>query len=258
MPQSAKLRKREIGFAVAMGALAAGAGGLWIAESREDPILAVATAGHQTYAVAPFDRISTVGPQDVIVTQGDTLSVRSDGNPAALARLEVVVDGTELKIQPKDGVGSSWGRLSGAVFHITVPRLSAIAVAGSGSVRLDRAEGERFAGSVVGPGELTIGALKVDQAEFDLAGSGNLIAAGTAGETRVNIAGSGEVEGRSLTSATASISIGGSGDAALKVERSARVAIMGSGDVEIIGGAKCSVSKMGSGDVRCNGEEVER
>ena len=242
-----------------MGALAAGGAALLLAE--DDGVGAapmVATADRLTYDVAPFEEISTVGPQDVRVTRGETQSVHSEGPPEILGQLEVVVENGMLTIQPKEAFrgGFDWGRFRSAAFYVTVPRLESVSLAGSGDVRVDRIDGERFSGSVAGPGELSIAALQVDEADFSIAGSGNLVAAGTARETRISIAGSGEVRAGALTSKTASVTIGGSGDAALTVDDDARVRIMGSGDVDIAGTARCSVSRMGSGNVHC-GENTE-
>lgn len=253
MPSS-KLRLREAVFAVAMGTLAAGGAALILAGDDDDRVPAAAGPGELTYAVAPFGEISTVGPQDVVVTLGDGYSVRSEGSPDALGRLEAVVEGGKLTIRPKNAFGGSfaWGRVSDATFYVTLPKLAAVSLAGSGDVRVDRIDGERFEGSVAGPGELAIAAMQVERADFSIAGPGDLVAAGTARETHVSIAGSGEVRATGLRSRTASVSMAGSGDVALSVEEDARVSIMGSGDVDIAGPARCTVSRMGSGDVRCN------
>ena len=128
-----KLRKREIALAVGVGALAAGGAALILAEGDSHAPMMVAAAP-QTYELESFDEISTVGPQDVVITRGDAYQIRSEGSPEALGLLEVVVDDGELIIRPKEdyGLGFDWDRLSSAKFHVTVPRLEQISVAGSG------------------------------------------------------------------------------------------------------------------------------
>jgi hypothetical protein len=172
MAQRPTFRKREIVFAVAMGALAAGAGAMILDDSGE-PRLAMVTATQPTRITGPFSKISTVGPQDVIITIGDTASVRSEGDPKALSGLKVVVEDGELTIGPKEGFRGGWGRFSSATFYVTVPWLEAISLAGSGSVHAERVSGARFTGLLAGPGELAIDALEVDQADFTVAGSGH-------------------------------------------------------------------------------------
>jgi hypothetical protein len=250
---STKLRAREVIFAVALGALGAGGAALILDDDDERHVPAVAVASGQPSQLGPFEEISTVGPQDVVVITGESYSVRSEGSPDALARLEAVVEDGKLVIRPKGNFASgfNWSRVAGATFYVTTPRLDAVSLAGSGDMRIDRIDGGTFRASIAGPGELDIDAMAVDTADFSIAGSGSVVAAGTAQQTRASIMGSGEVEAKDLRSQTADVSMAGSGDAELTVEGEARVSIMGSGDVEIAGPARCTVSRMGSGEVRC-------
>lgn len=259
MPQGKRLRKREIVFAIAMGALAAGGAAVVLDENSDDggPAPVVAAAENQTYDVAPFEEISTVGPQDVEIAFGETPSVRAEGSPEALGLLEVVVDNGELVIRPKSRFGGDWERLEGATYFVTLPRLERVSMAGSGNIRIDRIESDSFVGDIAGSGRLAIADMKVGRADFSIGGSGSVSAAGTSGDTRVSIGGQGEVEAAGLRNETARISIGGVGEVELTVTEEADVSIAGSGDVEITGPARCSVSKFGVGDVRCNGQEVD-
>ena len=257
-PGRPRLRKREIAIAVAAGVVAAGGAALMLDNGGGGgggpPELAYGGARAMTYQVADFDGISTSGPQDVVVTQGETFAVRSEGSPQALAQLEAVnVDGT-LTIRPKNGFNwGNWRSLSGATFYVTLPRLDSVAVAGSGDIRVDRIEAPSFEGTIAGSGELSIAQMQVDEADFKIAGGGNVQAQGTAREARVAIGGSGDVSAAGLRSETASVSIGGSGDVALTVADEAKISIMGSGNVDIDGPGRCQVTRFGSGEVRCDG-----
>ncbi len=253
-----RLRKREIVFAVAAGVLAAGAAAVML-DNDEDggapPMAALSGPSEKTYQAADFDEISTVGPQDVVITRGDTFSVRAEGSPQALAILDAVVVDGRLTIKPKNANFNffRWPGGASATYYVTLPQLQGIAVAGSGDVSVDRIEGRGFEASIAGPGSLAISAIKVDSANFSIGGQGDISVAGTARDTHVAIAGTGEVQGGGLRSDTASISIGGTGDVALTVDKEAKVSIMGTGDVDISGPGRCSVTQMGSGDVQCAG-----
>jgi hypothetical protein len=254
-----KLRKREVVLAVSAGALAAAGAALILDADDESTSASAVVAGGPIALGAPFEEVSSVGPQTIVITIGDAHSVRSEGPPEALGQLEAVVEDGRLTIQPKSGRfgrGFSRSRLASATFFVTMPRLQAATLAGSGDMRVDRIEGETFSGSIAGSGDMSIGALAVDQADFSIAGSGDLVAAGRARSSRISIAGSGDVRAGALTSASANISVLGSGDVALKVDGPASVSIMGRGDVEIDGNAQCTVSRIGRGEVRCGGEIV--
>lgn len=255
-PRRSPLRFREILLAVGIGAAAAGGAALVLEVNDEssERVAVVAGPDEVSYQLAQFEGISTVGPQDVVVTIGDSFSVRSEGTPAALAQFEPVVEGDTLIIRPRDGFDwDNWRRLAPATFYVTLPRLDSVAVAGSGDIRIDRLEGESFEGTIAGSGELSIAEMTVDEADFKIAGGGNVSASGTARETRVAIGGSGDINAGALRSETASIAIGGSGNVALAVANEAKVSIMGSGDVNIAGTGRCTVTRFGSGEVRCAG-----
>jgi hypothetical protein len=258
-PESARprLRKREIVFAVAAGAVAAGGAALLLSDDvgpGPGAVPGFPAPGAITYEVAEFDAISTSGPQDIVILRGDTPSVRAEGSPDALAQLEAVVEGDTLTIRPKRGFDwGDWRRLSSATFHVTLPRLESLAQAGSGNVRIDRVQGESFESSIAGSGELTIGLLEVDEADFNIGGGGNITASGKARQTRISIGGSGDIGASGLLSETASVSIAGSGDVELTVTDEANVSILGSGNVDIAGPGRCSVTRFGSGDVNCEG-----
>src|SRR3546814_5360151 len=78
-------------------------------------------------------------------------------------------------------------------------------------MRIDAVEGGSFSASIGGSGDMDIASLRVGSADFSIAGSGGIHAAGTATRTSVSIAGSGDVEIADLESQSADVSIVGSG-----------------------------------------------
>ena len=210
--------------------------------------------GSRAFQVGGFDKIALRGPHDVIVTVGGAASVRAEGDTAMLERMEINVEGGELVIGSKRRNGWSWGgrgEKPKVVVHVTVPALAAASIEGSGDIRIDKVEGERFGGAIGGSGDLTIGSVRVRDADFSIAGSGGISARGTAERADISIAGSGDVDAGELLARTAKVSVMGSGDVRANASESAHVSVMGSGDVTMTGTAKCTVSKMGSGDVTC-------
>src|SRR5690606_10118953 len=227
----------------------------------------------RNYDLSGFDEISVVGPHRVTVSVGPRFAVSAEGPAQALADTEVFVEDGGLRIRPVDD--DRWERrcdardrdgdrrrrcindYEPASFHVSLPRISSASLVGNGGMTIDRVEGTDFSAAVAGTGELDVATLRVDDAQFSIAGSGTLVARGSAHRSRVSIAGSGTLNGRDITSDEASISIAGSGDVALTVRDDARVSIVGGGNVEIAGPAHCSVSGFGGGRVRCNGRQVD-
>jgi hypothetical protein len=220
-------------------------------ESREH--IARGPTVKRDYQVSDFERIKLAGSHDVTVAVGPAASVSAEGDAESLDRLEIRVDGGTLRVGSKrDGKWFSWdhdGRR--VVVHVTVPRLSGAEIAGSGDLRMDKIEGDRFDGEIAGSGDMDIALLRVGHANFSIAGSGGITARGSAQKTNVSIAGSGDVDVGGFETRTASISVMGSGDVRANATETADVSVMGSGDVTMSGPARCSIHKMGSGDVHC-------
>jgi hypothetical protein len=209
----------------------------------------------RSYRVGGFDKVVAAGPNHVLVHVGGAASVTARGPAETLDKMEVVIEHGGLQIRPRREFrnGSFWNNLKPATFSVTMPRVTDATLAGSGDLRIDRAEGGQFAATVAGSGTLDVAALRVDRANFSMAGSGNLSARGSAGQTVAAIAGSGNIRARGVASRIATVTIAGSGTAELSARDKASVSIVGSGDAIVTGGAKCEVTRIGSGGVRCNG-----
>jgi hypothetical protein len=208
----------------------------------------------RSYQLSGFDAVGSAGSQDVIVAVGGQHSVRAEGNSEVLDRLEIRVEDGTLKIGHKRG--SDWsgifkGDRGRTRIFVTMPAIRSAAVAGSGDMKVDRVQGEKFAASIAGSGDIEIGQMQVRDAKFEIAGSGNIKAAGTAEKSTTSIAGSGDIDVGGVQVRTASVSVAGSGDVRIHASETADISIVGSGDVEVGGSARCNVNKRGSGEVRC-------
>lgn len=257
MPTQRKLRKREVLFAVLMGAVAAGGAAAILSDGGggpSQPFIVANQASEMTYQVADFERISTTGPQDVDIEFGEEYSVRAEG---AVGQLEVVVEGGQLIIRPRE----VWNipALSSTKLFITVPRLTGLNLNGSSDISIDGLKSERFAGVIEGGfgGNIDIEGLDVDQVEFTINGPGDISAAGIARATRVTINGPGEVQAGELQSQTAAITVRGPGDVELAVEQEADISVEGPGEVDIDGSARCSISTSGPGSVSCGNQDTD-
>lgn len=208
-------------------------------------------AGSRAYAANNFTKVDLRGSDDVIVRIGTTFSVKADGPANVLDELEIRVDGDTLKVGRKDHNGWNWSNDGGVKITVTMPRMTAASVSGSGSMDVDRAEGD-FAGSIAGSGNLKVAQITGGAVDLSMAGSGDMTIAGTATRLKVASAGSGGIDAKGLTASSADVSVVGSGGVSGTVNGEAQVSILGSGDVDLGGGAHCNVSSMGSGDAHCS------
>jgi len=200
-----------------------------------------------------FTSVTLAGPDRVVVTRGAQFSVRAEGDPRALARLEIDVRDGVLRIRRKH----NWrdilpGEDRGATVNVTLPVLHEVALAGSGDISADVLSGDDVEASVSGSGDLTIARVEAAKAGLSATGSGTLTATGgRADRAELSVAGSGDIKAGGLVATAAEISIAGSGDAQAHVSGAARISIVGSGDAVVTGTTQCSVSRIGSGSARC-------
>lgn len=201
-----------------------------------------------------FDRISLAGSPDVVVTVGGQPSIRAEGDQEALDRLEISNVNGELRIGLRNTSGGnwfSWHSHDNVTVHVTLPALAGAAVAGSGDMRIDRVQGERFAGAITGSGDMNVGSLAVGEAALSVTGSGGITAIGTARRATASVTGSGDLNLERLEAGDATLALAGSGDIAIRATQSAAIELRGSGDITVTGPARCTISKSGSGEVRC-------
>ena len=220
-------------------------------DNKGTKIEASGTGASRSFAASGFTGVALKSSDDVDVRTGPNFSVQAEGDPAVLDQLDIRLDGKTLNVGRKTRVGVMWDKSGGAKVHVVMPRLTDATVAGSGTLRVDRAEG-KFGGVVAGSGDLDIAALSASEASLSIAGSGNITLAGRADKLDVSVAGSGDVRGQQFKASSADISIAGSGGVRANVSGPASVSILGSGDVELRGGAQCKVSKIGSGEAKCS------
>lgn len=219
--------------------------------SGKTPTPGSGTGNSRTYAVADVTGVALRGSDDVDVRVGAGFSVRAEGPAKELDRLRIVREGDTLKIGRVDQAGLRWNSGEHITVFVAMPRLVSAETAGSGDLKIDRVDGQRFDGSVAGSGDLDIAALKVREAKLSVAGSGDITAKGIAGSLEASIAGSGNVDARGVKAGSADVSIMGSGDVNADVTGTAKVALTGSGNADLGKAARCETTKTGSGEVHC-------
>jgi Putative auto-transporter adhesin, head GIN domain len=206
---------------------------------------------------------------NLVLTEGDTLSIDVEGSDEAVAAVRFVIDGDVLGVTREDDL---WDENDQATIRITMPAPRDVVITGSGNIQAqglaDNAEvsilgsGNYTGGdtevssldvNVAGSGSAKFGAVTTERLEVNLGGSGGVSATGTADNLDLTIAGSGSADFSGLKADDAEISIAGSGSANLQSDGAVEANIMGSGSVKVDGSAKCTENAMGSGSLRCSG-----
>ncbi|WP_323843920.1 GIN domain-containing protein [Microbulbifer magnicolonia] len=231
------------------------------------------------FNVSGFTRIALKGSSHVQVIQGDSFEVVATGPVEAMPYAKAELQGETLELSVEDDKRSWFGVITVSSdpeveYRVTLPKLEAIKVTGSGEAMADTLESEnlelRVTGSgtirvgkvaaeslvttVTGSGDLVVGtALAVKgQASItgsgdlrldnfageslgaDIKGSGDMVIGGRVAEVNIHVMGSGDFVGRNLRADSASGSVMGSGDIVIRRPARDSFSVMGSGDIALV------------------------
>jgi hypothetical protein len=199
-----------------------------------------------------FDAVSLSGGFNVVIRQGtgNKVEVKADRNllPHIETRVVEGGKGRTLEIGPKKGVNISTS--TNPSFTIEMPALRAVAVAGSGTVKVEEMKTGGVDAAIAGSGDIRFANLDAERLAMKVSGSGDIVAAGRCGNASIAISGSGDVKAADLVAEDVKVTIAGSGDAQVQATKKLNVSIAGSGDVKYAGTPEISSSIAGSGKVR--------
>lgn len=193
------------------------------------------------------DTIRLSGPDRVIISEGDTLTITLEGDAEAGEALRFDRDGDRLSIARDQSVYD--GRSSATVM-VTMPAPEGLEIAGSGTIESSILASDAEL-EIAGSGSITVTNVAATKLEVDIAGSGDVRATGTADELDIDIAGSGNVRFAELVADRVEVDIAGSGEVDIASNGSVSADIAGSGNVRVTGSATCSVQTAGSGSLTC-------
>jgi len=191
--------------------------------------------------------IVLAGPDNVVVTDGDTLKIEVTGDARAADAVRFTIDDEALGIMREKNSGDKLGK---ATVHVTLPRLTKVTLAGSGTIDAQSLVGDAEV-TVAGSGAVKTAKVTAESLDVTIAGSGSYTAAGTAKSLDLDVAGSGNSKMAGLKVGSADVSVAGSGSASFASDGKVDANIVGSGDITVIGNATCTVSSNGSGKLRC-------
>lgn len=214
-----------------------------------------ATAAERRYSVTSFDRIEVDGPFQVTLLTGRPNSATATGSQQALDGVSLEVQSRILRIRPDRS--SSWANRAGeeggpVAIAVTTHELKSAAVAGSGSIAIDKAKAMKFDLSLAGSGRISLGNIDADVLHLGLVGSGKITIGGKAKTLKALLQGGGDLDAEKLKVEDAEINADTAGAVSVAVRRAAKVTSTGAGDTRIIGSPACTVEARGAGQVLCS------
>jgi len=202
--------------------------------------------------VADFTGIASGGNFNVYVSLGNTESLRLEGNQDLFKDIETEVVKGVLKIQYTskkrywDWNSSDKKRVN---IYITAKTLTNVSVGGSGDLKVEGTiKVPDFKASVSGSGNMVVDAESVNL-QASVSGSGNLNLSGTAQNTELVVSGSGNLSASNFKAKTASVTVSGSGNVNVAVEKSLKAVLSGSGNIKYSGDPEVTKTQSGSGRI---------
>ena len=211
------------------------------------PLADLDTSGDAPTGVALF------GPDTIVVTEGEKLTISTEGDEKAVEALRFVLEDGTLAVMRDEDAGKNIGT---ATVRVTLPALEDINMMGSGVVDAASMAGKLDINSA-GSGKITVAKLTAETLDLNVLGSGSITASGTVERLDLNVAGSGSADLAGVKVDKADINVAGSGGASFASDGTVDANILGSGDVTVTGSATCEGNSVGAGKLRCNAAQAE-
>jgi hypothetical protein len=202
--------------------------------------------------VPAFTKVDVGGKGTLIVTQGDTPSLRIEAQQGVLDGLETSVSGDTLRIEQRSHwFGPDPFRDSEPItYHVTVPDLKGLKLSGSVAVKgqgsFDAAE---FVIECSGSSDVNLD-VRADNLRVNSSGSSDITLAGRVDTVVFDSSGSTNIFARGLASRVATVDCSGSSDIELNAGEQLNVDASGSSTVSHVGNPVLNTNISGSGEVR--------
>jgi hypothetical protein len=207
----------------------------------------------------PFNEVRLEGDIDLALTQSDTVSLVIEASREDLSLVRSDVNDGVLTLERRPaGISnfSHWfGRYRAPRALLSTPTVERLVVDGSGKAHALAWTARSLEVRISGSGDVRLDRLTATRVHCDLVGSGKVLLSGSVVNQRIRLSGSGDYMAPDLKSQTATVSISGSGDAEVWVERTLEGRIAGSGDIRYYGTPTVTKSVAGSGSVTALGEK---
>jgi hypothetical protein len=201
----------------------------------------------QTRKIYGFNKINLSGPYNYIIAMGISESLRIEASKNVLPYIATEVKNGTLSVYEKKGTAQGAISKSEKVnIYITSREISDIQLSGSGNVTFkDGIISSTLHLALSGSGNFT-GKVNVATVDCNLNGSGNIKLSGFADNTKVKLAGPGNLVAADLKSARANVEVNGPGIARVNAAESLNAKVTGPGIVRYSGNPK-KVSKSNTG-----------
>ena len=208
-----------------------------------------------TREVSDFSAIEMDYPAQVIVTQGESVSVKIEAEDNVLPGLQTRVRNDTLEIFYKIEDGKHVNPTKPVKITIVVKDLKEVNFGSAGEFTLEGIETNKLDVSVSGAGNLKLNEITVKSLAVDLSGAGSMSASGEADDFDLTISGFGSFNGKDLHNKTAQVNLSGAGSATVWVDDELDAQVSGVGSINYYGSPAVTKQVSGVGGVTKSGDK---
>jgi hypothetical protein len=212
-----------------------------------------APAAEKRFGLTSFEAIEVNADVAVEVVARAPVGAVATGPQEALDRLSVEARDGRLVISQRKFAGDEKrrGAYGPVTIRVNAAHLNSATLAGAGSLRVDKLNGQRTMVGLRGPGRLIVGEIAADRLQVAMIGNGTMTLGGAAKTARMTLSGAGALDAGALSVGELISDSEGAGDHILHAVKSAAVTARGIGKVVVLGRPVCTVRNVGSGSVTC-------
>lgn len=206
-----------------------------------------------------FTELSVPSIIDVIVTQGNTNSIKIVGSDNLIKYCDASVSGKTLNIgMTKEAENINFKKFDVKVY-VTAKTLNKVDVSGTGDVDFKgNFNTSKFEIDITGTGDVTVPSVTATNFNVSIAGTGDVKAKGSCDNASLSITGTGDINAELTGLKTLDASISGTGDIELGGSTvKANYSVSGTGDIEAkdMKASVVTASSTGTGDIECYASE---
>jgi predicted small secreted protein len=210
----------------------------------------------ETRQVSGFDAITIDGFGKLIITQGDTESLKIEAEDNILPHITSKVEGNTLHLGfDNDRWQVSIVPTETITFYLTVKDLRSVNLSGAADIQIDELDTDRLSVNISGAGNADVGNLKAETVDVTFSGAGKCTLNGEVQEQTVKVSGLGDYDASDLRSQSTSITLSGAGSIKVWAEEALDVTVSGAGNVEYWGNPRVTQDVSGLGNINSRGSK---
>jgi hypothetical protein len=194
---------------------------------------AVPSGSAHSLSLHGVDGVDLRVPAELYLASGATERLTTSAAPAVLAKLRATVQGSVLRLSLANGASISTNQP--IVYHLTLPRVSSIAVEGAGLLQAASPAGGHVRLQLDGAARADIQNLRASDLTAQLTGASSVSLTGSTSTEEVQMSGAGDYRADTLDAEQVNISLSGAGACRVRADRSLDVTINGLGKVTYAG-----------------------